>query len=96
MATTSPEQIRAWHEDEREGYAGLGLAMPSGTATRITRSMPGTGSRLPDRRFARVLGFGSAYGDELQPWPSGSSAWSSSIRPTPSPGIACTGSPPAT
>lgn len=63
------DEIKAWHEDEREGYASL-----KGKADRskYQYSHHGLNRRhgfrhLPKTQFSRVLGFGSAYGDEFEP-----------------------------
>lgn len=64
----SPEQVRDWHEDEREAYADLG-AKDLGSYTYVYHALNAVhGFRyLPRRRFSRALGIGSAYGDEFAP-----------------------------
>lgn len=64
----SEEQIREWYEDEREGYADLG-AKDAGAYEYVYHALNEQhGFRhLPDRSFSRVLGIGSAYGDEFAP-----------------------------
>jgi SAM-dependent methyltransferase len=64
----SPEQIRAWVADEELGYFGLG----AWDKTRYQYKYHALNQRhawryLPERRFPRVLGIGSAYGEELKP-----------------------------
>lgn len=65
----SQDQIEEWFLDEAEGYAGLIKSQGEERycygyhALNVLHGF----SRLPCRRFARVLGFGSAYGDELAP-----------------------------
>ncbi len=64
----SPEQIREWYEDEKEGYAGLVGEARSTYAYAYHAMNEVHGFRfLPERRFPRALGIGSAYGDELAP-----------------------------
>ncbi|HET9325237.1 MAG TPA: class I SAM-dependent methyltransferase [Candidatus Eisenbacteria bacterium] len=63
-----PEQIRQWFEDEERGYFNLG----AGDKDRYSYKYHALNQRhawrhLPERRYRRVLGFGSAYGDELRP-----------------------------
>jgi len=64
----SPEQIREWYEDEREGYANLGAkdSASYGYAYHTLNAVHGF-RYLPERRFSRALGMGSAYGDEFAP-----------------------------
>jgi len=64
----SEEEIREWYEDEKEGYASLG-AKDRTTYRYAYHSLNAVhGFRyLPERRFARALGLGSAYGDEFAP-----------------------------
>lgn len=64
----SREEIEAWYEDEREGYANLG-AKERETYSYSYHALNRLHcfGRLPERRFESVLGFGSAYGDELEP-----------------------------
>ncbi len=63
-----PSEIAAWHSDEKEGYADLG-AKNSGAYRYSYHALNARhGFRhLPDRTFNRVLGLGSARGDEFQP-----------------------------
>lgn len=64
----SPEQIARWHADEVEGYANLGAKEARSYRYQYHAwNQRHAYSRLPDTRFADVLGFGSAYGDELLP-----------------------------
>jgi SAM-dependent methyltransferase len=63
-----PSEIEAWMEDEREAYASLG----AGDASTYEYHYHALNAfhcfgRLPDMPFAHVLGYGSAYGDELRP-----------------------------
>lgn len=64
----SPEEIGAWYEDEREGYANLGAKRTESYtyAYHALNALHGF-RHLPDRRFSRALGLGSAYGDEYAP-----------------------------
>ncbi len=64
----APEQIAAWYEDEKEGYADLGRRDHDA----YFYSYHGLNiwhvyRHLPPVRFPRVLGFGSAYGHEFAP-----------------------------
>jgi SAM-dependent methyltransferase len=64
----SLEEVAEWYADEVEGYAGLikdhGRQYSySYHALNIRHGY----RQLGNRRFARVLGLGSAYGDELRP-----------------------------
>lgn len=64
----SLDEIKEWYEDEQEGYAELG-AKNKGSyqySYHALNSLHGYSS-LKDRKFKRVLGFGSAYGDEFLP-----------------------------
>jgi len=64
----SPQQIREWYEDEKEGYANLGAKDAAVYAYAYHAFNAVHGFRyLPDRRFSRALGVGSAYGDEFAP-----------------------------
>ncbi|MGE0803769.1 MAG: class I SAM-dependent methyltransferase [Lautropia sp.] len=61
-------RIAAWYEDEREGYADLGARNAQTyryAAHELNRRH--VFRHLPPRRFANVLGVGSAYGDEFVP-----------------------------
>jgi SAM-dependent methyltransferase len=63
-----PEDIAAWFRDEEEGYADLGAKDASAYRYGYhALNQAHVYRHLPARTFARVLGFGSAYGDELQP-----------------------------
>ena len=64
----TPEQISAWYAAEQEGYADLG-AKDKGSYSYQYHAWNRFHAyrHLPDRRFEKTLGFGSAYGDELQP-----------------------------
>ena len=62
------DRIRAWFREEEEGYANLG----ANNAAEYCYSYHALNMRhgyrfLPGSRFRSVLGFGSAYGDELKP-----------------------------
>jgi SAM-dependent methyltransferase len=67
-----PDAIQSWYDDEAEGYAEL-LATESNLYAYGYHALNHQlGFRhLPRQRFPRVLGFGSAYGDELLPVLSG-------------------------
>jgi SAM-dependent methyltransferase len=63
-----PEEIAQWYADETEAYARLG----AGDAANYRYGYHAWNTRhgfrhLPDMAFPNVLGFGSAYGDELAP-----------------------------
>lgn len=62
------EQIAAWYADEAEGYANLGArdAKQYRYAYHAWNQLHGY-RHLPDQPLRHVLGFGSAYGDELKP-----------------------------
>jgi len=66
-----PEQIQAWHEDEKEGYANLGAGMTpeSGGYGYVYHALNRFHAyrRITPGTAMSVLGFGSAYGDELVP-----------------------------
>ncbi len=64
----SPTEIQDWYEDEREGYADLG-ARDASTYSYQYHAFNASlmFNDLPKTKFDRVLGFGSAYGDELIP-----------------------------
>ena len=63
------DQIRAWFEDEREGYANLGAAALDETQYEYHALNRFHGFRhLPrGQRFDDVLGFGSCFGGEFAP-----------------------------
>jgi SAM-dependent methyltransferase len=63
-----PAEIEAWMEDEREAYANLG----AGDASTYEYHYHALNAfhcfaHIPDVPLAHVLGYGSAYGDELRP-----------------------------
>ncbi|HSR53601.1 MAG TPA: hypothetical protein VLV83_22470, partial [Acidobacteriota bacterium] len=62
------DEIVAWFEDEREGYADLG-AKDAGNYRYVYHALNQFhGFRfLPDQTFHHALGFGSGYGDEFVP-----------------------------
>lgn len=61
-------QIAEWYADEEEGYANLGAKNASTYIYpyHAWNKMHGY-DHLPDQDFPAILGFGSAYGDELLP-----------------------------
>jgi SAM-dependent methyltransferase len=62
------DQIAEWYADEKEGYADLGAK--NAATYRYGYHAWNTYHayrHLPNRAFANVMGFGSAYGDELLP-----------------------------
>jgi SAM-dependent methyltransferase len=62
------EQIALWHADEREGYADLGARDTSSYEYGYHALNSRHGFRyLKSTHFPQVMGFGSAYGDELLP-----------------------------
>jgi SAM-dependent methyltransferase len=64
----TPEQIARWYVDEQEGYANLGAKDEKSYRYYYHAMNRLHGYRhLPERRFARALGVGSAYGDEFEP-----------------------------
>jgi len=64
----SAEEIATWFQDEEEGHYNLTVACGN-TYTYDYHALNERHAfrHLPDRRFERVLGFGSARGDELLP-----------------------------
>jgi SAM-dependent methyltransferase len=61
-------QLAEWYADEAEGYANLGAKEASQYRYEYHAWNRLLGyDRLPNSTFERVLGFGSAYGDELLP-----------------------------
>jgi len=62
------EQILAWFDDEKEGYADLGAKVKNNYnyAYHALNQICGY-NNLPKKKFNNVLGVGSAYGDELMP-----------------------------
>ena len=64
----TPDDIARWVAEEKEGYSGLGAADRSSYRYQYEALNNYHAFRhLPNRRFGRVLGFGSAYGAELLP-----------------------------
>jgi SAM-dependent methyltransferase len=65
----SPDQIREWHEDEKEGYAGLvEKAGKEHDYWYHTLNISHGYRHLPrNRTFERVIGLGSAFGKEFGP-----------------------------
>ena len=64
----TPEQIRAWFLDEEEGYANLGAKEAATYAYGYHALNRQHAFRfVANRRFKSLLGFGSAYGEELKP-----------------------------
>lgn len=63
-----PEELAQWYADEKEGYAELGACKSDRYQYQYTALNQHHAFRhLPRQEFSRVLGFGSAYGDELRP-----------------------------
>ena len=64
----SEAEIRAWYADEGEGYANLGAA-DTGRYRYVYHALNWwhAYSKVQIKAGARVLGFGSAYGEELLP-----------------------------
>jgi SAM-dependent methyltransferase len=66
------QEIQAWFADEAEGYADLGARDASAYSYGYHALNHEHGFKyLKGRQFSHLLGFGSAYGDELQPVLSG-------------------------
>ena len=64
----NPEEIQKWFEDEKEAYANLGAKESTNYSYAYHELNRRHGfNYLPRRRFTSVLGFGSAYGNELKP-----------------------------
>lgn len=64
----SPEEIDAWFADEAEGYFALTKDSEDEYSYGYHELNKRHGySALPNRKFAHVLGIGSAYGEELRP-----------------------------
>ena len=68
----SVEQIEEWFDSEREGYANLGSAASDGDGDGASYGYHALNEvhgfdHLPDGRFPRVLGIGSARGLEFEP-----------------------------
>ncbi|MBZ5627718.1 MAG: class I SAM-dependent methyltransferase [Acidobacteriia bacterium] len=62
----SPTEIAQWFRDEADGCCAL-LNHTRGSYDHHALNWHHGFRHLPNRRFARVLGIGSAYGDELNP-----------------------------
>jgi len=63
-----PEELARWYAEEKEGYAELGARDAQVYEYHYHAWNQHHAFRhLPSRTFDRVLGFGSAYGDELMP-----------------------------
>lgn len=61
-------EIQAWYEDEKEGYADLGARDSSSYEYGYHALNQRHGFRyVPRVSFQKVLGFGSAYGEEFRP-----------------------------
>jgi SAM-dependent methyltransferase len=65
----SEDELEAWLEDEREGYANLGYeATNPNEGYEYAEAARSTGWRhLPDRRWRHAVGIGSAEGTEFEP-----------------------------
>jgi hypothetical protein len=64
----TPEQIDAWFRDEELGYYSLGASDKARDEYGYHALNDRHGYRhLPDRAYPRILGVGSAYGEELKP-----------------------------
>lgn len=65
----SQDQIDAWFADEADGYFNLTQSDGNGGYAYGYHALNRKHgfSRLPQKRFAHVLGVGSAYGEELKP-----------------------------
>lgn len=65
----TPDQIARWYADEKEGYANLGAKDAATYKYQYHAMNVAHGyKQLPtNRRFAHAMGFGAAYGDELEP-----------------------------
>lgn len=63
------DQINSWFADEAEGYFNLTQSSGDGKYVYGYHALNRRHgfSQLPQKRFAHVLGVGSAYGDELAP-----------------------------
>ena len=62
------QQIKEWYEDEENGYADLGAKNKSSYQYAYHELNKFLGYKYLDKdKFDNVLGFGSAYGDELLP-----------------------------
>lgn len=64
----APAEVKAWYEREREGYASLGASARTEYVYAYHSLNYAHGFRhIPVQQYQRVLGIGSAYGDELTP-----------------------------
>lgn len=64
----SYEEIKQWHEDEKEGYANLGSKDRENYNYSYHQLNTQEGFQfIKNRNFNNVLGVGSAYGDEFKP-----------------------------
>src|SRR5829696_8171753 len=64
----SEPELKRWFAEEAEGYANLGAGDSRAYVYSYHALNWYHGFRhLPDRRLGAVLGFGSAYGHELEP-----------------------------
>ena len=64
----SIDEIEQWFEDEKEGYANLGAKNKESYTYKYHKLNEITSYRyLPNKVYNKVLGIGSAYGDELLP-----------------------------
>jgi SAM-dependent methyltransferase len=63
-----PEEIARWFEVQREGYHSIVTSNPNGYTYSYHAFNVENGFRyLPDCDFNKVLGIGSAYGEEFEP-----------------------------
>lgn len=64
----SPQDLEAWHKDEKEAYAELGSKDKKNYIYAYHELNKFYGfSKLKNLNFSKVLGLGSAYGDEFLP-----------------------------
>ncbi|MBE7554810.1 MAG: methyltransferase domain-containing protein [Anaerolineales bacterium] len=64
----TPAELKEWFEDELEAYANMGAKDRANYQYPYHVLNYQYGYRfLPDQKFPNILGFGSAYGDELKP-----------------------------
>lgn len=61
------DEIHAWFEDEREGYANLGEDKPGGGYSYHAVNILHGFRHLPKRGFRQALGVGAAFGYEFEP-----------------------------
>ena len=64
----SPKQIARWFSEEEEAYYRLARRNGSYCYYYHARNIEHGYRHLPRQEFGRVLGIGSAYGDELAPY----------------------------